>query len=154
MNLILWRHAEAEYGPPDLERQLTIKGHHQAETMATWLQNHLPENYQVWASQAMRSQQTAGYLNKKPTILSTINPNIDARSLPRLLENVSDNATIIIVGHQPWIGEFCSYLLNGQWHDGHYWSVKKSGFWWFQVKVTESGYTAKLKAALTPCILA
>ena len=34
MELILWRHAEAEDGYPDLERALTEKGHEQAKKMA------------------------------------------------------------------------------------------------------------------------
>ncbi|HRL34083.1 MAG TPA: phosphohistidine phosphatase, partial [Neisseria sp.] len=34
MNIILWRHAEAEYGPPDLERALTENGRRQASTIA------------------------------------------------------------------------------------------------------------------------
>ncbi|NCA25030.1 MAG: histidine phosphatase family protein, partial [Betaproteobacteria bacterium] len=29
MDLILWRHADAEYGPPDLQRQLTPLGRQQ-----------------------------------------------------------------------------------------------------------------------------
>ena len=34
MDLILWRHCEAEAGEPDLGRRLTPKGHKQAERMA------------------------------------------------------------------------------------------------------------------------
>jgi len=37
MDLILWRNAEAENGPPDLERKLTAKGRRHAERMAEWL---------------------------------------------------------------------------------------------------------------------
>ena len=35
MDLILWRHCEAEPGEPDLGRRLTSKGLKQAERMAT-----------------------------------------------------------------------------------------------------------------------
>ena len=42
MDLILWRHAEAEPGEPDLGRRLTAKGIQQAERMAKWLDRHLP----------------------------------------------------------------------------------------------------------------
>jgi phosphohistidine phosphatase, SixA len=42
MELILWRHAEAEDGSPDLERELTGKGHKQAEKMAAFLRPRLP----------------------------------------------------------------------------------------------------------------
>ena len=37
MELILWRHAEAEDGIPDLDRKLTAKGRKQAEKMAAFL---------------------------------------------------------------------------------------------------------------------
>ena len=37
MELILWRHADAEPGDPDLARRLTSKGQKQAERMAAWL---------------------------------------------------------------------------------------------------------------------
>ena len=56
MNIILWRHAEAEYGPPDLERALTENGRRQASTIAAWLRRHLPQDAQVWASEAARSR--------------------------------------------------------------------------------------------------
>ena len=64
MDIILWRHADAEYGPPDLQRRLTEKGHRQAEAAAKWLNRHLPADYQVWASEAARSQETAAYLGR------------------------------------------------------------------------------------------
>ena len=61
---------------------------------------------------------------------------------------------LILVGHQPWLGQLCSYLLNGGWLAGQYWSVKKSGIWWFGVKSGEGGrLCAKLKAAMTPQLL-
>ena len=37
MDLILWRHCEAEPGEPDLGRRLTSKGLKQGERMAQWL---------------------------------------------------------------------------------------------------------------------
>ena len=42
MDLILWRHAEAEdgVGKPDTERELTKRGRKQAERMAEWLRPH------------------------------------------------------------------------------------------------------------------
>jgi phosphohistidine phosphatase len=56
MNLILWRHAEAEEGSNDLARALTSKGHRQAKRMATWLEARLPDKYKVICSRARRSQ--------------------------------------------------------------------------------------------------
>ncbi|MGB6053615.1 MAG: histidine phosphatase family protein, partial [Burkholderiaceae bacterium] len=42
MELILWRHADAEPGEPDLERALTAGGRRQAAKMAAWLDRKLP----------------------------------------------------------------------------------------------------------------
>jgi len=54
MNLILWRHAEAEDGPPDLERRLTPRGQKHAQQVAEWLLQRLPAKFVVLASPARR----------------------------------------------------------------------------------------------------
>jgi len=63
MDLILWRHAEAEPGEPDLGRRLTAKGIQQAERMGKWLDRHLPATTRILSSPADRTQQTARALN-------------------------------------------------------------------------------------------
>ena len=65
MDLILWRHAEAEPGEPDLGRRLTAKGIKQAERMAIWLDGHLPDTCRILVSPADRAQQTALALKRK-----------------------------------------------------------------------------------------
>ena len=45
MDLILWRHAEAEPGEPDLGRRLTAKGHKQAERMGEWWEDHCDDGW-------------------------------------------------------------------------------------------------------------
>ena len=50
MDLILWRHAEAEEaadGMDDTARALTPKGEKQAARMAAWLDRQLPEGLRV-----------------------------------------------------------------------------------------------------------
>ena len=42
MDLILWRHAEAEDGVPDAKRKLTPRGRKQAKQIARWLKQRLP----------------------------------------------------------------------------------------------------------------
>ena len=153
MDIILWRHADAEYGPPDLQRRLTEKGHRQAEAAAKWLNRHLPADYQVWASEAARSQQTAAYLGRELVIRPEINPETNALVFPTLLAAIGDEQTVVITGHQPWLGAWCAYLLNGNWNAGFDWSVKKSGFWWFRYQNTHGIAHAKLVAAMTPAVL-
>ena len=64
MELILWRHAEAEDGAPDIARELTAKGHKQATKMAEFLRPRLPENTRILVSPARRTQQTVHALTK------------------------------------------------------------------------------------------
>ena len=52
MDLLLWRHCEAEPGESDLGRALTGKGEKQARRMAAWLHEHLPESARILASPA------------------------------------------------------------------------------------------------------
>src|SRR3954452_13252336 len=55
MDLILWRHAEAEPGEPDLGRRLTPKGLKQAARMAEWLDARLPDTCKILSSPAERA---------------------------------------------------------------------------------------------------
>ena len=50
MQLILWRHAQAEEDDDDLARPLTAKGHKQARKMARFLHGKLSGGYHVWIS--------------------------------------------------------------------------------------------------------
>ena len=68
MDLILWRHAEAEElkeGQKDGERRLTEKGRRQATRMALWLRDHLPDASRILVSPARRTQETAAHLGLK-----------------------------------------------------------------------------------------
>lgn len=154
MNLILWRHAEAEEHHNDMLRKLTEKGCQQAKLSAEWLRTHLPkENYRVFTSEAVRTQQTASYLKQPLTIEPLLNPDTYLQDLTVLVQQHARANTLIWVGHQPWIGQFCSFLLNGVWLPQQYWSFKKSAFWWFEISFFNHRPCARLKVVLHPSIL-
>ena len=160
LNLILWRHAEAEEAQADgrdLPRTLTRKGHKQAKKAAAYLRSKLPADTRIYVSQAARSQQTADSLGKAFKdyhITPALNPDVDARTLPALIKNLGSEGHALMVGHQPWIGQLCAFLLNGNWAQPHIWSVKKGAFWWFQIKYDpEDKLHAKLKMVLAPADL-
>lgn len=150
----MWRHGEAEEGNNDLQRRLTAKGRQQAQISAAWLRTRLPEHYVVWVSSALRSQQTAAYLQQSTQVMPLLNPDTQPCDLLRLLQREAAMPVWVWVGHQPWLGQLCAYLLNGYWQKGQYWSVKKSGFWWFELHF-DHGYAprSKLKAVLSPGVL-
>src|SRR5512143_3251464 len=101
MDLILWRHAEAEPGEPDLSRRLTPKGVKQAERMGNWLDGHLPHGCRVLVSPAERTQQTARALNRKFRIVEEIGPGASVHDVLGVAKWPDAREPVVIVGHQP-----------------------------------------------------
>ena len=81
MDLILWRHCEAEPGEPALGRRLTSKGLKQAERMAAWLDAHLPDTCRILVSPADRAQQTALALQRKSKTVPELGPGASVSAL-------------------------------------------------------------------------
>ena len=75
MNLILWRHAEAEdYATSDLARQLTVRGRKDAQAMAKWLRGRLETNAVILASPAARTVQTVEALTDQYRTVDVLAP--------------------------------------------------------------------------------
>ena len=154
MNLILWRHAEAEDAEPDLARRLTPKGRRQAQQMAKWLRERLPERYAVYASPARRTRETADALECAYSVVQDLAPDADVAHY----HAVSDwpvgpqeaGGTVVIVGHQPIIGRFASLLLSGEERD---WSVRKGAVWWLSARDREERRQVVLRAVVSPDLL-
>src|SRR5690348_6718390 len=84
MDLILWRHAEAEEGGAavdDLVRCLTPRGVKQAHRMARWLDQHLPESTRVLSSPAHRTEQTVQALDRRYKLRPELAPGCSPEQL-------------------------------------------------------------------------
>lgn len=153
MDLIIWRHAEAEDGADDLARALTPRGRKQAAAMAAWLKTHLPKGYVLVASEAVRARQTAEALEPDHKVDPRLNPDIGIASYLDAIGWSQDGfrdgtpETLLIVGHQPTLGQLAARLLAGQNHD---WTVKKGGIWWFQGRERGGSAQMVLKTVLAP----
>ena len=145
MELILWRHADAEDGAPDLERRLTKKGHQQAERVAQWLRQRLPADYEVISSPAARARQTAEALGAKIRIDPTLAPGASPSSIVKASGWPHGARTVVIVGHQPDFGRALAHFVAGKQTD---WRLQKGALWWL-----ESGEPALVKAAISPDLL-
>lgn len=147
MELILWRHAEAAEGQPDLGRALTEKGRRQAEHMASYLSGRLPENTRVLVSPALRAQQTAGALT--PHFITA--PNIGVHATPQTAIAAAGwpmaGGAVLLVGHQPWMGELAALLMTGH---ADYWSIKKGAVWWFSRREREGDFQTVLRLVIAP----
>jgi phosphohistidine phosphatase len=117
MDLILWRHAEAEVlapGGSDSERTLTKRGQRHAARMAQWLDVHLPESIRVLSSPALRCTQTADALGRNYKLRDELALNANVNEILSLLKWPTQQRPVLLVGHQPWIGELVSELLGSE----------------------------------------
>jgi phosphohistidine phosphatase len=146
MDLILWRHAEAEPGEPDLERALTGKGHKQARRMADWLTSQLPDNCRILVSPAMRTLQTAEPLGRKFKIHKDLAPGAEPEDVLKAANWPGGKESVLIVGHQPTLGQVASLLLTGDVLD---WDMRKAGAWWFSQHEPGDALSVYLKAVMS-----
>ena len=147
MDLILWRHCEAEPGEPDLGRRLTSKGLKQAERMAQWLDSHLPDTCRVLVSPADRAQQTAVALQRKFRTVPELAPGGTVAAVLAAANWPDSREPVLIVGHQPTLGAVASFLLSGE---EAYWSVRKGAVWWLSNRAREDGAAVVLKVVVAP----
>jgi phosphohistidine phosphatase len=152
MNLILWRHAEAEdQAASDLARQLTPRGRKQAQGIAKWLRARLDDDAVLLASPATRTIQTAEAFGDRYRVVDDLAPGMSA-------QHVLDAAgwpdgiaeTVVAIGHQPTLGRVAALLMTG--HQAE-WSIKKSGIWWFQTRARNGDGQVVLRAVMTPDLL-
>ena len=157
MDLLLWRHAEAEEaaddsGDPqrDLQRRLTARGEKQAKAMARWLLQHPPKNLRIQASPAVRCQQTATALGLPFETHRSLGPDACVSDLIGCTGWPSAGGSVLVVGHQPYLGRLASLLLAGHEAD---WTIKKGALWWFTNRV-RLGETQTVLRAVLPAELA
>jgi phosphohistidine phosphatase len=146
MELILWRHAEAEDGFPDMARQLTLKGRRQARNIAAWLKPRLPDDIRILVSPAARTQQTAAALGMDFITVEGIAPDASPEALFAAAGWPDQPQSVLIVGHQPTLGEAASILLQSA---NPAQSIKKGAVWWFSAR-HGNPQDIVLKAMLTP----
>jgi len=137
MDLILWRHAQAQTLPLsepfepalDLARTLTPKGERQAERMAAWLNQRLTEATKVIASPAVRTQQTAKALGRPFKTVQQIDPQASVDDLLVAARWPLGRDPVLIVGHQPTLGLLAARLMTGQ---DLPWAIRKGAVWWLR----------------------
>ena len=136
MDLILWRHAEAEDWPDgesqagsDLDRLLTSRGEKQAARMAAWLDRQLPEGARIVVSPARRCEQTALALGRKYRVRPEIAPDASPAQLLELVQWPMSKLPVLVIGHQPTLGQTIAQLLGLKESEC---PVKKGALWWLR----------------------
>lgn len=153
MDLVLWRHAEAQEpgeGSDDLDRPLTARGEKQAARMAAWLDRQLPEGARVFASPAIRAHQTAEALGRKYKTKAEISPIGSVEDLLKLVDWPDAKATTLVIGHQPTLGLTISQLLGVPVEPL---SVRKGSVWWLRHRVRDGVPQTLLLSVQSPELL-
>ncbi|SDG60921.1 phosphohistidine phosphatase SixA [Paraburkholderia phenazinium] len=152
MNLILWRHAEAEdIAPSDLARQLTVRGRKQAQAVAKWLRARLDEDAVILSSPAVRTIQTVESLTDQYRVVRELAPGASAADVLAAAgwpEGIAP--TVVIVGHQPTLGHVAALLLANSESS---WPLKKAGLWWLANRERDGDEQVVLRAAIGPDLL-
>jgi phosphohistidine phosphatase len=112
MELILWRHGDAESGVPDELRRLTPRGVEEAARMAAWLKPRLPGGCRILVSPALRAQQTAQALGLPFETDAGLASGASVEQLLRVAGWPDARATTLIVGHEPTLGRAAGQLLS------------------------------------------
>lgn len=142
MELILWRHAEAEPhvppladGSPDFDgdqlRALTAKGARHASRVGAWLDRQLPAQCRILTSPAVRCVQTTEALGRKFSRVDALNTNSDAAQILAAAGWPDGRGPTVIVGHNPLLGQVAALIFSGQAHE---WKIKKASIFWIASK--------------------
>ncbi len=150
MELILWRHAEAELGEPDEGRALTAKGHKQAWKMADWLDRNLPETCRILVSPATRTLQTAEALGRKFKVHPALAPGASPEQILAAANWPDSREPVLIVGHQPTLGLVAAQLIGQQQQE---WSIRKGNVWWFAQRERGDITSTYLRAVIGPDLI-
>lgn len=150
MDLVLWRHAEAHEAQPgqdDLSRALTPRGEKQAARMAAWLDRQLPDGTRILVSPAKRTEQTVQALGRKYKLREELGPNATVDQLLQLVQWPQGKGVILLVGHQPVLGQTIARLLTIH---GSECSVKKGAVWWLRHRLREGASQTTLVSVQSP----
>ena len=112
MELVLWRHCDAESTLPDESRRLTARGRDEAARVARWLLHRLPADCRILVSPALRAQQTAQALGRPFETSEALAPGATVDDVLRGAGWPDAAGTTLVVGHEPTLGTVAGDLLD------------------------------------------
>jgi phosphohistidine phosphatase len=150
MDLILWRHAEAEErreGLDELDRALTARGHRQAKRVGAWLHAQLPKDTLVLCSPALRCQQTALGLPREYRIVDSLAPEAPPAAVLEAARWPRHDTPVLVVGHQPTLGQTLAQLLRLK--DDNC-GIRKGAAWWLRARQRDGAQELLVWAVRSP----
>ena len=133
-----------------MDRSLTARGEKQAARMAAWLDRQLPEGARIVVSPARRCEQTALALGRKYRLRPEIAPGASAAQLLELVQWPFSKSPMLVIGHQPTLGQTIAQLLGLVESDC---PVKKGALWWLRNRDREGHSQTIIVTVQSPEIL-
>lgn len=138
MELILWRHAEAEPHTEDdvtdQLRALTPKGARHASRVGAWLDRQLPAGCRILTSPATRCVQTTEALGRKFTTVDALNTHSTPEAILDACGWPHQKTPVVVVGHNPLLGQVAALIFSGVAHE---WKMRKGSLLWIARKSDE-----------------
>jgi phosphohistidine phosphatase len=150
MDLILWRHAEADdpgLDQEDMTRALTHRGEKHAARMSSWLERQLPEGTRILCSPALRAVQTVQALPRKHKIRDALSPGASVDDLLEAAGWPDAKFPVLLVGHQPSLGAVAARLLN---MGDEPCAIRKGAVWWLRSRKREEQNQTVILAVMSP----
>lgn len=150
MDLILWRHAEAEdvsADGTDLSRALTPRGEKEAARMGAWLDSKLPDTARILSSPARRCEQTVMALGRKHKVRPELAPGASPQALLEAAQWPQSRQVVVLVGHQPTLGQLIAQLLGLQAGEC---PVRKGSAWWLRARERNGVFQTVVVAVRSP----
>jgi phosphohistidine phosphatase len=97
--------------------------------MAQWLDLQLPGSTRILVSPARRCEQTAHALGRKFKTCSELAPGATAAQLLELTQWPAGKSPVLVIGHQPTLGQAIAQLIGLQASDC---ALKKGALWWLR----------------------
>ncbi len=120
MNLYIVRHADAvslgDGASSDFDRPLSERGRADATMLARALARIDPHIKLIFTSPLVRAVETgeifAGELRQQPEISQRLTPGASPEALLETILSKAKNVSSVVVGHQPDMSTFISYLIS------------------------------------------
>ena len=155
MDLILWRHAEAEdedhqEGLDDLQRALTARGEKQAAKMAQWLDLFMPDNARILCSPALRCEQTVLPLGRSYKLREELAPDHKPGGLLEVADWPDARQMVLVCGHQPMLGQSVAKLIGLK---GDTCPIRKGSLWWLRTRERDGHQQTVVIAVQSPDVM-
>lgn len=114
--------------------------------MAGWLGRHLPADTLILSSPAVRTLQTVRALQRPYTVCDALRPGACVQDLLHAAGWPHAAQTVLIVGHQPTLGQAIAQLLGLPAGEC---AVRKAAVWWLRARWRNGAMQTVVRAVQT-----